>query len=61
MDRGEKITINKWIGLPNDNHTWAFYYYLKNADDVEVKKRVRGDNKVDIMIKEVEIYDSKSG
>lgn len=56
MDKGVSININKWYGLPNNDHTWAFYYYLKRRDDVEVKKRVR-DDKVDIITKETEVYE----
>jgi hypothetical protein len=55
MERGELIKIKKWIGLPKDDHTWAFYYYLRNSDCYEVKKRVRGD-KVDIITREKEMY-----
>jgi hypothetical protein len=56
MERGELIKIKKWIGLPKDDHTWAFYYYLKRSDNYEVKKRVRED-KVDIMTREKKLYE----
>jgi len=55
MERGEQITIKKWFGLPKNDHTWAFYYYLRDSDNYEVKKRVRGD-KVDIITREKEVY-----
>jgi hypothetical protein len=57
MERGELIKIKKWIGLPKDDHTWAFYYYLKRSDNYEVKKRVRRD-KVDIITKEIDSHES---
>lgn len=56
MIKGETVTIKKWIGLEDCDHTWAFYYWLKRSDRYEVKVRNR-DNKVDILIKEKEVYE----
>lgn len=40
----------KWT-LPNDKHTWAFYYWLKRkGEDVEAY-RFGHENKVTIVIK----------
>lgn len=59
MQRGETVIIHKWFGLPDDDHTWAFYYYLKGQDHLEVRKRVR-DDVVDIVTKRKEIYEMDS-